>query len=302
MVELKVHKKEILCAFIAGTCLESQGPGTGEIGIPLRDDMISGAAAAGGGGDGSAAPGNAAAGLPSRSRVLRSQFSLPAANEVAGSKFRRKVSKATFSLPGGYLSFHRRQKNSSTKGHGVQQERERKESYRSGKHDYRNPSSDYSVNDIAGLLRRTAELDRHSALHPLLTKDFLLDLQLFGLLPSSEDDEEDDEEDEDGYEEDDEWELGDIRSRTATLAIGSSLEEDVDRVRPTGRRVRHSLDMGRSEPRKPAKTTASLRIRPQIKRWASPSSFRLKQLASPLLFIRRSVPLSFTNPSKGHIN
>ena len=174
-------------------------------------------------------------------------------------------------------------------------ERERRDSYRSGKHDYRNPSSDYSVNDIAGLLRRTAELDRHRALHPLLTKDFLLDLQNFGLLPSTDEDEDAEEEDgdeEDGYEEDDEWDLCDeIRSRTATMTIGSSLDEDLDCVRPTNRhRARHSFDMGRAtlgKIRSPVKPTSSLLVRPHVRRWASPSSFRLKQLATPLRFTKR---------------
>ena len=75
---------------------------------------------------------------------------------------------------------------------------------RSGKHDYRNPDSNYS-DKIATTLRRNHGavnadsflLDEAIINHPKLTKEFLQQLQLFGLLPSTIDEDDDDVNDDD---------------------------------------------------------------------------------------------------------
>ena len=104
-----------------------------------------------------------------------------------------KMAKATFSLPGNFAFPETLRKREANKIIS-----------RSDKHDYRNDSN---FNDqIARLLRRhpdadeddnflsdeIEELNRHQTNHPFLTKEFLQQLQFFGLLPSIIDDDEDD--------------------------------------------------------------------------------------------------------------
>lgn len=132
---------------------------------------------------------------PSSGRSLvRSRLSVPAGDgSTTPTNQKNKLTKPTFSLPVKFIQQHRRRRWSL-----IQEGIEKKKVFsRSDKHDYRNPESDYSAGDIAGILRRqTVELRRHHRRHPFLTRDFLRDLQSFGLLPTpSTDDEEDDEAD-----------------------------------------------------------------------------------------------------------
>ena len=98
---------------------------------------------------------------------------------ILSSSGRRKMALRPFSLPETWhLSRHH--------------EPARQSISRSYKHDYRNPEAQYD-DDISRLLRRMLErwpsnaaiLNRQAYLHPYLSKDYLRNLQCFGLLPSA---------------------------------------------------------------------------------------------------------------------